>query len=307
MQLVSVITVNFNHSHITEALLDSISDKNHYQPIEIIVVDNASAINPIPAWQNKYKHIKFIRSEVNLGFAGGNNLGIKEAKGEYLFFVNNDTEFTDGLIETLVNTLNAHPEVGMVSPKIRYYDKPDMLQYVGFTPMNYYTARNNCIGQFETDKGQYDNLTGETGFIHGAAMLVRKDAVQKAGVMHENYFLYYEEMDWCERVRKAGYKIWVNTNALIYHKESVTVGGKSTLKEFFMNRNRILFIRRNCSLIVRFIFWTYFIFVVAPRNIISYIKAGQWSFIIVLLRAIGWNFTHNTESTDLGFKVKNSA
>jgi GT2 family glycosyltransferase len=303
MKMVSVITVNFNHSDVTEALLASIFSKNTYQPIEIIVVDNGSEVNPVPAWRTKYPNVQFIRSEANLGFAGGNNLGIRAAKGEYLFFVNNDTEFTERLVDILAGTLDAHPEVGMVSPKIRYYSQPDTLQYAGFTPMNYYTARNNCIGQFEKDNGQYDNLTGETGFVHGAAMMVRREAIQKAGAMPENYFLYYEEMDWCEQVKRAGYKIWVNMQALIYHKESITVGGKSALKEYFMNRNRILFIRRNCSFATKCVFWPYFIGVVATRNVISYIKDGQWGFIGVLLRAIVWNMTNGVDSKKLGFDI----
>ena len=120
MKKVSIITVNFNHSHVTDELLDSIAEKNTYSNLEIIVVDNASKINPVPAWLSKYPYVNFIRSEINLGFAGGNNLGIKQASGDYLFLINNDTEIAKGLIETLVSTLDEHPEVGMVSPKIKY-------------------------------------------------------------------------------------------------------------------------------------------------------------------------------------------
>ncbi|MFX5506310.1 hypothetical protein ABTD43_20225, partial [Acinetobacter baumannii] len=76
--------------------------------------------------------------------------------------------------------------------------------------MNYYTARNSCIGQFERDNGQYDHLLGETGFAHGAAMMVKREAIEKAGLMAENFFLYYEELDWCDRIKRSGYAIWVN-------------------------------------------------------------------------------------------------
>ena len=286
-------------------MLESIFSTNTYQPLEVIVVDNGSTANPVPAWEKKYPGIKFIRSEYNLGFAGGNNLGIKQAGGDYLFFVNNDTEFTPGLVESLAKTLDEHPECGMISPKIRYFDQPDVLQYAGFTPMNYYTARNSCIGQFEKDGGQYDNLTGETGYIHGAAMMLRREAVIKAGFMPEVYFLYYEEMDWCEAVRRAGYTIRINMQALIYHKESVSVGSKSPIKEFFMNRNRILFIRRNCGLMTRFTFWIYFLCVVTPRNILSYVKDKQMPFISIIIRAIWWNVTHSVKSIDLGYKIDN--
>jgi GT2 family glycosyltransferase len=306
MKSVSVITVNFNHSHVTEALLASIAGKCSYGAMEVIVVDNGSTDNPVPEWTEKYPMVKFIRSEENLGFAGGNNLGIRAATGDYLFFVNNDTEFTEGLVETLVQTLDTHPEVGMVSPKIRYYDQPGVLQYAGFTNMNFYTARTSCIGQYERDNGQYDNVTGETGFVHGAAMMMRREAMDKVGLMPEVYFLYYEEMDWCEQVRRAGYKIWVNMQALIYHKESISVGSKSALKEYFMNRNRLLFIRRNGAFAHRLVFWPYFLCVVCTRNILGYIKDGQTKFISILLRAIAWNMTHDSNSMDKGYEIKNN-
>jgi GT2 family glycosyltransferase len=304
MSKVSIITINFNQSFVTEQLLNSIAATNTYDDIEIIVVDNASRINSIPEWEHKYPDIKFIRSEKNLGFAGGNNLGIEAATGNYLFLVNNDTEFTPGLVQALVNVLDANTKVGAVSPKINYFDQPDTLQYVGYTPMNYYTARNYCIGQFEKDAGQYDQPAHATGFAHGAAMMVKREAIDKAGLMAEHFFLYYEEMDWCDHIKRAGYEIWVEPAAKIYHKESMSVGKASGLKEYFMNRNRILFIRRNAPLAAKLFFYPYFLFVVAPRNIISYLRKGHKSFTGLLLKAIGWNLTHNQNSTDLGYPIQ---
>jgi len=303
MKLVSIITVNFNQSYVTEALLQSIISTNSYDGIEVIIVDNGSKVNSVPEWEIKYPEFKFIRSEANLGFAGGNNLGIRAAKGDYLFLVNNDTEFTPGLVETLVSVLDENPKVGVVSPKIRYFDEPGMLQYMGYTAMNYFTASNSCIGQFETDRGQYDDLTGPTGYAHGAAMMIKKECIEKAGLMSENFFLYYEELDWCDHIKKKGYQIWVVTNALIYHKESVSVGKASALKEFFMNRNRILFIRRNAPVIARFIFYIYFILLVTPRNVLKYMKDGHSDFIKWLLKAIWWNITQNKNSTKLGYPI----
>lgn len=304
MKKVSIITVNFNQSRVTQEMLDSIYEVNTYPALEIIVVDNASTPNPVPGLQKMYPNVKFIRSETNLGFAGGNNLGIKEATGDYLFLANNDTEFTEELIERLAGTLDTHPKAGMVSPKIRYFDQPEMLQYAGFTGMNYFTARNSCIGRYETDNGQHDHRTGETGYVHGAAMMVRRDAIDKAGMMPENYFLYYEEMDWCERIRNAGYTIWLNMQALIYHKESVSVGGKSALKEYFMNRNRILFVRRNSPVHARIAFWPYYLCMVFSRNMLNYVRQKQWGFIPVLLRAVYWNITNGTNSPRLGYEIK---
>ncbi|WP_031527329.1 glycosyltransferase family 2 protein [Dyadobacter crusticola] len=303
MKTVSIVTVNFNQPQVTEDLLRSLDEVNNYPDLEIIVVDNGSKINPVPAWQQRYPEVKFIRSERNTGFAGGNNIGIAQATGSYLFLINNDTEVTPDLIGKLVAQLDQNPKIGMISPKINYFDHPTMLQYTGYTPMNYYTARNACIGQFEEDRGQYDSLSGETGYAHGAAMMVRREAIDKAGLMAENYFLYYEELDWCERIRKAGYEIHVDLSALIYHKESVSVGKRTALKEFFMNRNRILFIRKNASGFTFFIFCCYFLLTVVPRNIFKYIKNKESSFIPVFFNAITWHFSNKADSNNLGYNL----
>jgi GT2 family glycosyltransferase len=306
MKIVSIGTVNFNQPDVTAELLKSLREVNAYPHLEIIVVDNGSMVNPVPAWQQQYADVHFIRSEVNLGFAGGNNLGIREANGAYLLLINNDTEVTEDLIAQLVETMESNPAIGIVSPKIHYFDQPGMLQYAGYTPMNYFLARNYCIGQFETDHGQYDQKSGATGFAHGAAMMVRREAIEKAGLMNENYFLYYEELDWCEKIRKAGYEIHTNLKALIFHKESVSVGKRSVLKEYFMTRNRILFIRRNASGLAFLIFCFYFAIAVVPRNLLQYIRNGEYGFINVFFRAIFWHFRNGINSNHLGFKL-NSA
>lgn len=307
MKKVSVITVNYNQPLVTEALLASIEATNSYHPIEIIVVDNGSVNNPVPKWEAQYPGIIFIRSNENLGFAGGNNLGIKATTGDYYFLVNNDTEFTTGLIEGLVNALDDNDKIGIISPKIRYFSDPHLIQYAGFTPMNFWTCQNKCIGQFETDKGQYDHIAAPTGFCHGAAMMLRREAVDKAGLMAENYFLYYEEMDWNERIKRAGYQAWVCTDALIYHKESVSVGQKSALKEYFMNRNRILFMRRNAPFLKALFFYFYFVLLVTPRNILQYIKQKNYNFITMLFKAIFWNLTQPKNSKKLGYPIKTIA
>jgi len=303
MKLVSIVTVNFNQPLVTEELLTSLQEVNTYPNLEIIVVDNGSRMNPVPEWKIKYPDVVFVRSDVNEGFAGGNNIGIKLAKGDYFFLINNDTEVTPRLIEQLVESMSSNPKIGLISPKIHYFDKPGLLQYAGYTNMNYYLARNHCVGQFEEDKGQYDLLSGETGYAHGAAMMVSREAADQAGLMSENYFLYYEELDWCERIRKAGYEIHTNLTALIYHKESVSVGKRSALKEYFMTRNRILFIRKNAPNLSFFIFCMYFLIGVVPRNTLQYLIRKEFDFIPVFYKAILWHFSNGTASDNLGYKL----
>ncbi|WP_028297297.1 glycosyltransferase family 2 protein [Olivibacter sitiensis] len=291
---VSIITVNFNRAAVTEDLLSSIFGARGKRTCEVIVVDNGSTENPIPDWKRRYTSspIRFIRSERNLGFAGGNNLAIRQARGKYVFFVNNDTIFTKGLVETLMDTMEANEEIGMLSPQINYYEPSALVQYVGFTKMNYYTMRNSCMGYRVDDEGQYKNKVYPTSYIHGAAMMVRKSALKKAGLMPEIYFLYYEEMDWCERIKEAGYQCWVDTHALIYHRESLSVGRESVLKTYYMNRNRILFARRNANFLQFVCFFLYFCTIVCMRNTLVYMRKRQYSHIVALLKAVMWNVMH---------------
>ena len=303
LKKVSVITVNFNQPLVTEQFLSSVFRENTYSPIEIIVVDNGSKNDHTKEWQAKFNDVIYLRSEKNLGFAGGNNLGIARATGDYLFFVNNDTEFTPGLIKKLADILDENPKAGIVSPKICYFDEPNKIQYAGFTEMNFNTGRNKCMGQYEIDKGQFDNSTGPTGYAHGAAMMVRKDAIDKAGPMPENFFLYYEEMDWCEKIKRCGYEIWVEPKATIYHKESISVGKKSPLKEYFMTRNRMLFIRRNAAFPSKVLFFFHFLLLVAPRNLALYIRQKRPDLARQFLKSVWWNITHGKNSKDLGYEM----
>lgn len=305
MKKVSIVTVNFNQAEVTQALLLSIKNTNTYRNIEIIVVDNGSETDA-SAITALFPDVVFIRSAVNLGFAGGNNLGISRATGDYYFLVNNDTEFTPGLVQKLVEVLDQHANVGMVSPRINYFADRELIQYAGFTSINYFTGRNDTIGKYQRNN-DYFNGAGPTAYAHGAAMMVKKEVTDKVGLMFENYFLYYEEMDWCERIKRANYEIWVRGDAVIYHKESVTVGKNSFMKTYFMNRNRLLFARRNTPLFALLVFYVYFMLIVVPRNMWNYIKAGQYSYLTALFKAIWWNMRNKTDSKQLGISLKLSA
>jgi GT2 family glycosyltransferase len=268
--LVSIITVNYRQAAMTCALLDSIQS-NTYKNVEIIVVDNGSMVNHNQLFQKHTPSVKTLISTQNLGFAGGNNLGIKEAKGDFLFFVNNDTVFTEGLIENILARFDENPAIGAVSPKIRYFSTPDVIQYAGFTEIDRLTGRNETIGKDETDKGQH-NTARPTPYAHGAAMMVRKETIEKAGVMPEQFFLYYEELDWCCRIRQAGFEIWYEPSAVIYHKESASVGKLSPLKVYYQNRNRLLFMKRNTQSLPHLgLFLTYFYTITYPLKSLSWL------------------------------------
>ena len=216
--LVSVITLNWNTPLVTCELLFSINKQNTYKNIEVIIVDNASEEDPTQLFLSVFPSAKIIRNTKNLGFSGGNNVGIAAASGDYLFIINNDTEFTPGLIESLLEVFEKREDAGIVCPKFHYYHNKGVIEYAGYKPVNIFTGRNGMIGAGEKDNGQYNALC-KTCYAHGGAMMVSKKAIEKVGLMPELFFLYYEELDWSVKFRKQGYNIYFQPEALIYHKE----------------------------------------------------------------------------------------
>ncbi|WP_396590773.1 glycosyltransferase family 2 protein [Allomuricauda sp. R78024] len=290
--LVSIITINYNESEVTLDLLQSIRGLT-YPNYEVIVVDNASPNDNPDSIKEKYPEVNLIKSKENLGFAGGNNLGVKKAKGDYLLFINNDTIVPKDFIEPLVETLQEDRTIGMVSPKIKFHWDPTLIQYAGYTPMSHWTIRNNSIGYHQKDDGDFDRA-GETQSIHGAAMMVPKTVVEKVGMMTEIYFLYYEEHDWAEMVKRAGYKIYYQPKSHILHKESVSTGKFSPLKTYYISRNRILFARRNFKPFQLFISLLFQCFVSIPKNTLMFIIKREFEHLRAFWRAISWNLTNKT-------------
>ncbi|QJW88152.1 glycosyltransferase family 2 protein [Spirosoma taeanense] len=289
--LVSIITINYNQPGLTRLFLNSVS-RLTYPNFEVIVVDNGSKEDPTEAVRSSdYPEARLFLTGQNLGFSGGNNLGMRLAKGDFYFIVNNDTEVTPDLIDALMEPMLANPTIGVVCPKIRYFDQPEVIQYAGYNPMNVYTGQAGMVGSHEVDKGQFDR-PGPTSFAHGCAMLVRREVVERVGAFAEQFFLYYEELDWSARILRGGYQIYFQPTALIYHKESSSVGKASPLKVYYMTRNRILYMRRNTPLSQRAVFYAFLTGMVIPKHVLTYLLKGQFAYLKAFCRGLAWNVTH---------------
>ncbi len=285
--LVSVISVNYNNPEVTGELVESLRLIS-YPNIEIIIVDNGSVKGNIDLLKVQFPEIILIKSNKNLGFAGGNNLGILQSKGEFILLLNNDTVVDAGFLEPLVNKCLLDPTIGVVSPKIYFYYTPDILQYTGVSEINKFTTRNIGWGFRVKDEGQFE-FDNQTSFAHGAAMLVSKKIIMEVGLMAEIYFLYYEEMDWSKRIRDAGYKIFYVHNSIVYHKESVTTGKNSPLKTYYLNRARIIYMRRHVTGIDFIIAFLYQNLIAIPKNLIVFLLKGKYSHFIAYLHAVMWH------------------
>jgi GT2 family glycosyltransferase len=291
--LVSIITINYNQAAVTLEFLESMRHCT-YPNYEIWVVDNASPTENPDVIKEKFPDIHFVKTEKNLGFAGGNNVAVRKAKGDYLLFINNDTEVEPGFLEPMVELLEKNPEIGMVSPRIQYFHSKNILQFAGFTPLNAITTRNFAIGFGEEDKGQY-NMTCETGSIFGAAMLVPRVVAEKVGLMTEVFFLYYEEHDWASHIKHAGYKIYYQGKSLVFHKESISTVKNSPFQIYYMTRGRVLYARRNSAGFVKILSLLYIYLITVPKITLGYLLKGRLDLIHAFWRAMYWNLTHHKE------------
>jgi GT2 family glycosyltransferase len=286
--LVSIITINFNQLQVTCDFLFSLN-KLSYKNFEVIVIDNASHEDPRIVIEKEFPSVRFYRTKENLGFAGGNNIGIKLAKGDFYFIVNNDTEITDAnLIEKLIEPFYSDLTIGMVSPKIRYFYHPNIIQFAGYNKINSFTGRNSQVGDREEDQGQYD-VPGYTHYANGAAMMVKKEVVEKVGVFTDHFFLMYEELDWSAQAVKHGFRIYYQAEVYLLHKESMSVGKTSPLKVYYNNRNRIMFMRRNTNAFQLMCFLVYLILLTIPKNIFTFLMKRQLTHLKAFIQALIWN------------------
>ncbi|NVK26861.1 MAG: glycosyltransferase family 2 protein [Flavobacteriia bacterium] len=288
---VSIVTVNFNGYKYTEKCLESL-ERLDYPRFEVIVVDNGSTEKA--DWsrlQEQYPSVIFIFSKDNLGFAGGNNLGLDRAEGRFVWLLNNDTEPEPDSLSFMVETMLSSPKIGMVSSRLLYFEPRGLVQYAGATDLNPITMRNRSLGYKETMKPEFAEVY-PTSYIHGASVLVRSEAIDKVGRMHDFFFLYYEEYDWCYRFRSANYEVFYDGRAVVYHKESAVTVPDSPLKTYYLLRNRILFIRLNYKGVTRWLSLGFTTFIAAPKAILVNLLKGKFKNVQAIFKGLSWNLKH---------------
>ncbi len=259
MKHVAVVTVNFNTEQDTIDFLHSLEKVNKPNiRLDTIIVDNGSKeVFELPH-NIKKEHIKLIRSDRNTGFSGGYNIGMKEALAngaEYILIVNNDTLMDPDMIVYLLSVLDSDAKIGVTTPKIYFakghefhknrYKKEDLGKVFWFAGGHTDWANVQSIhrGVDEVDHGQYDK-TEEIEFATGCCMMFKREVLEKVGMLDDDFFLYYEDADLNERVRRAGYKIFYVPDAVLTHVNAASSGGAgngNVLQDYFITRNKMLF------------------------------------------------------------------
>lgn len=226
---ISIIILNWNQEADTAACLNFLQ-KLAYDDYRVILVDNGSEDQSPDAIEERFPSVKVIRNRANLGFAEGNNVGIRAALrdgADHVLLLNNDTTVEPDFLRLLIEAMKNDRAIGIASPKIMFFSERNRLWFAG----GYYLAFINkpshrFYGQI--DAGQVKN-PAETDWVSGCCMLIKREVFEKIGFLDDDYFLYNEDVDFCARAKEAGYTIVVVPAARIYHKFAASMGGSSRL------------------------------------------------------------------------------
>ena len=245
---VTVIVLNWNGKVDTLECLGSLA-KLDYPNFKIVVVDNASSDNSVVEIRAKFPEVVILETGDNLGFAGGNNVGIRWALQDgtdYILILNNDTIVAHDLLNAFVSAAKQQKDKAVLGAKIYFFDTPDMIWFAGGV---WVKEQNKFIhlGWKQHDCSDFANIS-ETDYITGCAMFIHADIFNDIGLLDEKFFLVYEETDWCYRAKARGYKCLVIPEAKLWHKVSASFGGStSPIVRYFSVRNKLFWGKKHCS------------------------------------------------------------
>jgi GT2 family glycosyltransferase len=281
---VSIIIVNFNGGEIFKDCLSSVKKLN-YPNYQLVIVDNASSDGT-----EKYATI---RNKKNLGFVGGNNIGVEKSSGKYILLLNNDTTVSPDLLNVLVDKMETDPKIGVLQPKIYLMDKLDYLDNAGsfFTKIGFL----DHWGFMKKDDKEFDKEK-EVFSAKGACMLIRKDLVDSVGLFDKDYFAYFEESDFCWKAWLYDKKVVYYPKTYIKHKVGFTTKTQNVnFLNYLYYRNRICSLIKNLE--TKNLLWIIPVHIFISLGIaFIFLIRGSWSNCLLILRAVKWNIL-NINST----------
>jgi len=243
---VFVVIVNWNGRSDTLECLESLC-RLDYPSLQIVISDNASEDESVEAVRRMYPSARIIANTRNLGFTGGNNVGIRyalENGADYVWLLNNDTIVDPNALSSLVGAAENDPGIGIVGSKIYYYSEPNIISFAGAN-IDWAKGTSAHIGRGEVDKGQYDRVS-DVARVSGCSMLVKKQVCESVGVFDETFFLFVEDVDWCVRAKLGGFRCVFVPSSKVWHKEGSSIKKtENSLYSYYNTRNFLLLIRKN--------------------------------------------------------------
>ena len=282
---VAIIVLNWNGKTDTLECLESLRGLE-YTNYEIVTVDQNSSDGSRDAIASGFPDVTLICNDDNLGFAEGNNVGIRyalDAGAQYVALLNNDTTVEPNFVRAFVDAAKVDPDFDVFGPKIVFHRDPNVIWAAG-SAINWRLGICKQRGFGEDDRGQYDTPT-EVNALTGCAMMIRRDVFETIGLLDKRYFIYYEETDWCARAQKAGFRLLYVPGTVVRHKVSATIGAASPAIVFYMVRNKLLFIAKNGPGLYRLWLLTKALLDTA-RTICSGLVKGRRKDAVVRIRAL---------------------
>lgn len=270
--LVALVVLNWNGALDTIESLKSLSKLTYTNHI-VVLVDNGSSDNSITIFKTYDAMLRFqlIETGRNLGYAGGNNVGIRAAidqGADFVLVLNNDTTVAPDLIERLLDAANENPDAGVFSARVLYYNDPQRVWF-DRAHWNPRTLSLEWPGQGSMESDLPTTAT-ESDYGSGAALFFRTEVVNEIGLLDEDFFLVWEEVDWCFRARKAGWKVISVPRAKVWHKIGVSFGSESSpLRTYFSTRNKLLWFSRHAPWSARIRLWTQTLRRLVPRFVLG--------------------------------------
>jgi GT2 family glycosyltransferase len=245
---VSVIIVSWNARHLLAQCLPSVVATD-YPHLEIILADNGSTDDSAAWVAAQFPTVRIVRHPENWAFCRGNNAAIPYARGDYLVLLNNDVEVPPDWLWPLVRRMEANPQLGAVQPKLHQYHRRTHFDYAGaaggfLDRFGYPFARGRIFDTVEPDEGQYDN-PGPIFWATGAAIMLRRSALMQVGLLDEQFVLHMEEIDLCWRLQRAGYRIELVPESVVYHLGGSSLPPHDARKTYFNFRNSLLLLYKN--------------------------------------------------------------
>jgi hypothetical protein len=287
---VSVITVNWNNFNDSAECLESLR-KTTYSNFEVIVVDNGSGGDDVSLLKQRFgDSIRLIVNDKNSGFAGGCNIGIKDALArgaDYVVLLNNDTVVAPDFLEGLVRVAQSDERVGIAGGKVFCYELPELIWFAGGI-INYRTGRTPIRGSGEADKGQFDEIV-RVDWISGCFMFVSRDVLQAVGMLDERFFFGWEDVDLCVRAARKGFKVLFVPESRIWHK-GFGIDKRDRLMGmpvYYATRGQFLFMEKHFAKPQLAVAWLYFV-VTFPGCVWVYSRIlHQWKVPLYILWGIG--------------------
>lgn len=247
LPFVVIVILTWNHLERTLNCLKSLDTQDYPSAFwKTVVVDNASTDDTVATIREAFPQIDVVVNPVNLGYAAGNNVGLRCAMDhyhpKYVFVVNNDVVLDRHALSSLVSAAEENPDAGFLGPKILQSDQPHVLQSAGTVVTKW--GRVYQIGLDQLDQGQFD-VQCEVDSLVGCATLIRTALLDRIGLLDERYYLYHEDIDWCIRAHKAGFKVLFVPTAKVWHRSSNIRDADLPYMKYYMTRNSFLMLRKN--------------------------------------------------------------